>query len=74
LLSEGKLTAKLKELIAVAVAHMTGCSHCIDVHVKQVKKHRASKEEMAESIMVATALKTGSAMAHGVNALVAYDE
>ncbi|KOP74014.1 carboxymuconolactone decarboxylase family protein [Priestia aryabhattai] len=72
-LSEGKLTAKLKELIAVAVAHTTGCPHCIDFHVKQVKKHRASKEEMAESIMVATALKAGSALAHGVNALNAYD-
>ncbi|MCY8234419.1 alkylhydroperoxidase, partial [Priestia endophytica] len=28
----------------------------------------------AEAIMVATALKAGSALAHGVNALNAYDE
>ena len=72
-LAEGKLTAKYKELIAIAIAHTTGCPYCIEAHVKQAKKNRVSKEEMAESIMVATALKAGSAMAHGVNALNAYD-
>ncbi|KJD44163.1 carboxymuconolactone decarboxylase family protein [Paenibacillus terrae] len=72
-LAEGKLTAKYKELIAIAIAHTTGCPYCIEVHVKQAKKHGVSKEEMAEAIMVATALKAGSAMAHGVNALNAYD-
>ncbi|TQR12737.1 carboxymuconolactone decarboxylase family protein [Psychrobacillus soli] len=73
-LKEKALSAKLKELIAVAVAHTTGCPYCIDLHVKNVKKLNATKEEMAESIMVATALKAGSALAHGVNALNAYDE
>ncbi|WP_025684203.1 carboxymuconolactone decarboxylase family protein [Paenibacillus maysiensis] len=72
-LAEGKLTAKYKELIAIAIAHTTGCPYCIEVHVTQAKKLGASKEEMAEAIMVATALKAGSAMAHGVNALNAYD-
>lgn len=72
-LAEGKLTAKYKELIAIAIAHTTGCPYCIEAHVKQAKKHGVSKVEMAEAIMVATALKAGSAMAHGVNALNAYD-
>ncbi|MFD2922246.1 carboxymuconolactone decarboxylase family protein [Halobacillus naozhouensis] len=73
-LAAGKLSAKVKELIAVAVAHTTGCPYCIDLHVKNVKKQEASKEEMGEAIMVATTLKAGSAIAHGVNALNAYDE
>ncbi|WP_079527811.1 carboxymuconolactone decarboxylase family protein [Halobacillus hunanensis] len=72
-LAAGKLSAKVKELIAVAVAHTTGCPYCIDLHVKNVKKQEASKEEVAEAIMIATTLKAGSAMAHGVNALNAYD-
>lgn len=72
-LAEGKLSAKFKEIIAIAIAHTTGCPYCIEAHVKQAKKNGVSKEEMAESIMVATALKAGSAMAHGVNALNAYD-
>ncbi|MEK5406709.1 carboxymuconolactone decarboxylase family protein [Paenibacillus sp. FSL W8-0439] len=71
-LNEGVLSTKLKELMAVAVAHVTGCPYCIEIHVNKVKKE-ATKEEMAEAIMVATALKAGSAMAHGVNALNAYD-
>lgn len=73
-LQENELSAKLKELIAVAVAHTTGCPYCIDLHVKNAKNLNTTKEEMAESIMVATALKAGSALAHGVNALNAYDE
>ncbi|MFP3575314.1 hypothetical protein [Brevibacillus sp. SIMBA_040] len=32
-----------------------------------------SLEELAEAIFVATALKAGSALAHSVNALNAYD-
>ncbi|MBS4209866.1 carboxymuconolactone decarboxylase family protein [Bacillus sp. FJAT-50079] len=72
-LAEGKLSVKLKELIAVAVAHVTGCPYCIDLHVTEVKKAEASKEEVAEAIFVATALKAGSALAHGVNALNSFD-
>lgn len=71
--ADGAISSKTKELIAVAVAHVTGCPYCIDIHVNNAKKLDVSKEEMAESIMVATALKAGSAMAHGVNALQAYD-
>lgn len=73
-LAEGKLSRKLKELIAIAVAHTTGCPYCIDVHVKAGKKEGVTKEELSEAVLVATALKAGSAMAHGVNALNAFDE
>ncbi|WP_101842905.1 carboxymuconolactone decarboxylase family protein [Halobacillus sp. Marseille-P3879] len=69
----GVLSAKEKELIAVAVAHTTGCPYCIDIHTNGAKEQGASKEEVAESIFVATALKAGSALAHSVNALNAYD-
>lgn len=72
-LADGKLTAKFKEIIAIAVAHTTGCPFCIEDHVKRAKKYGVTKEEMAESIMVATALKAASAMDNGVNALNSYD-
>ena len=71
--ADGVIPKKTKELIAVAVAHVTGCPYCIDIHVNNAKKLDVSKEELAEAIMVATGLKAGSAMAHGVNALQAYD-
>lgn len=70
----GELSIKEKELIAIAVAHTTGCPYCIDIHTKGAKKEKATKEEVAESIMVATALKAGSALAHGVNAIIAFDD
>lgn len=73
-LAEGRLTKKLKELIAIAVAHTTGCPYCIEVHVKAAKSEDVTVEEMSEAILVATALKAGSALAHGVNALNAYDQ
>ncbi|WP_082233246.1 carboxymuconolactone decarboxylase family protein [Halobacillus massiliensis] len=73
-MKSGALTAKEKELIAVAVAHTTGCPYCIDIHTKGAKSQGASKEEVAESILVATALKAGSAIAHSVNALNAYED
>ena len=64
----------MKELVAVAVAHVTGCPYCIDIHVNNAKKPGVSKEELAETIMVATDLRAESVMAHGVNALNTYDE
>lgn len=73
-LKPGLLSIKEKELIAIAVAHTTGCPYCIDIHTKGAKKVGTVKEEIAEAIMVATALKAGSALAHGVNALIAFDE
>ena len=55
-LNEGVLSAKLKGLIAVAVAHTSGCPYCLELHVSQAKNNNASKEETVEAVMVATAL------------------
>jgi alkylhydroperoxidase/carboxymuconolactone decarboxylase family protein YurZ len=46
---------------------------CIDIHTKAAKNVGVTKEELAESILVSTALKAGSALAHSVNELNAYD-
>src|SRR5699024_638245 len=72
-LKAGVLTEREKELIAIAVAHVTGCPYCIDLHVKAAKKIDVSLEEISEALFVAVALKAGSALAHSVNALQAYD-
>lgn len=72
-LAEGLIPKRTKELIAIAVAHVTGCPYCIEAHVTAAKKLEATKEEMLEAVMVATALKAGSALAHGLNGLNAFD-
>ena len=58
---EGALSKKDKELIAVAVTHVTACPYCIDTHVKQAKKLGATKEEITDAIFVASAMNAGSA-------------
>jgi len=66
---EGALTQKIKELIAVAVAHTTQCPYCIESHTKAAQKAGASREEIAEAIFVAVALRAGGAFAHSTVAM-----
>ena len=42
---EGVLDEKTKQLIAVAVAHVTQCPYCIKSHVPQAMKKGASKKK-----------------------------
>ncbi|ARK22016.1 carboxymuconolactone decarboxylase family protein [Sporosarcina sp. P26b] len=72
-MADGLIPKKTKELMAIAIAHVTGCPYCIDTHVTSAKKLDVTKEELAEAVLVATSLKAGSAMAHGLNALQSYD-
>ncbi|MBK5209532.1 MAG: carboxymuconolactone decarboxylase family protein [Flavobacteriaceae bacterium] len=43
---EGALPEKTKQLIAVAVSHVTQYPYCIRSHTKQVMQKGASKEEI----------------------------
>ncbi|HEU5238273.1 MAG TPA: carboxymuconolactone decarboxylase family protein [Pyrinomonadaceae bacterium] len=71
---DGKIPRKFRELIAVAVAHATQCVYCIEVHTKNAKKAGASKEEVAEAVFLAAALRAGGAAAHGTLAMKFYDQ
>jgi AhpD family alkylhydroperoxidase len=71
---EGKLTAKFKEIIAVAVAHATQCPYCIDVHTKNASKIGATNEELAEAVLVTSALLAGGSYAHLSNLIDSYKE
>lgn len=67
--AEGALPAKTKQLIAVAVAHVTQCPYCIRGHVKAALKQGATAEEMMEAIWVAAEMRAGGAYAHAAVAL-----
>jgi AhpD family alkylhydroperoxidase len=69
--AEGALPVKTKQLIALAVAHVTQCPYCIDGHAKLAVKHGASDEEMMEAIWVAAEMRAGGAYAHSAIALEA---
>ena len=62
-----------KELIAVAVAHVTGCPYCIDVHVKKFKELGGTREEIFEAVLVATSTRAGAILSHATHALIAFD-
>src|SRR5574337_1837303 len=67
--ADGALPAKTKQLIAVAVAHVTQCPYCIRGHTKAALHHGASQEELMEAIWVAAEMRAGGAFAHAVLAL-----
>lgn len=71
---DGAVPPKYRELIALAVALTTQCAYCIEVHVRGAKRVGASREELAETVFLAAALKAGSAAAHGALALRLFDE
>ena len=70
---DGQISRKNRELIAVAVAHTTQCVYCIEVHTRNAKKAGATREEVAEAVLVAAALRAGGAAAHGTLAMKFYD-
>ncbi len=72
--AEGALSKKVKELIAVAVAHVVQCPYCIDVHAKAAESCGATKEELAEAIHTASAIRGGSALFHSIIAVKSLDE
>jgi AhpD family alkylhydroperoxidase len=71
---ESALPRKIKELIAIGVAHTTQCPYCIEGHVKAAKKVGASDQEIAEAIFVASALRAGGAFAHSTIAMRVLNE
>jgi AhpD family alkylhydroperoxidase len=67
--ADGALPEKTKQLIAVAVAHVTQCPYCIRSHTRIAHRKGASDEEIMEAIWVAAEMRAGGAYAHSVIAL-----
>jgi AhpD family alkylhydroperoxidase len=67
--AEGALSAKTKQLIAVAVAHVTQCPYCIRGHTRSALQKGANPEEIMEAIWVAAEMRAGGAYAHSILAL-----
>lgn len=72
-LAAGKLDAKLKQIIAVAIAHTSECPYCIASHTEDAKNEGCSKEELAEAVIVAALLRSGGAVTHGVNMVQSFE-
>jgi AhpD family alkylhydroperoxidase len=62
--ADGALTAKCKQIIAVAVAHVTQCPYCIKGHTKAALRAGATEQELMEAMWVAAEMRAGGAYAH----------
>ena len=67
--AEGALPTRTKQLIAVAVAHVTQCPYCIRGHTNAALQQGATAEEIMEAIWVAAEMRAGAAYAHSALAL-----
>lgn len=67
--AEGALSSKTKDLIAVAVAHVTQCPYCISGHTASAMRKGATEHEVMEAIWVAAEMRAGGAYAHSNLAL-----
>ena len=72
--AEGSLDRRVKQLIAVAVAHVTQCPWCIEGHVKAARRDGATGAQIMEAIWVAAEMRAGASFAHSIKALELLDE
>ena len=68
------LGAKIRELIALAVAVTLRCDGCIAVHTAAATRHGATKEEIAESLGVAVSVNAGAALVYSTRVMDAVKE
>ena len=60
------MTQREKSLIALAVAHAVQCPYCIDAYTRACLETGSNTAEMTEAIHVATAIRGGASLVHGV--------
>lgn len=68
-MADGAVPKKYKELIALGVALTTQCPYCLEIHRKQAEAAGATQQEIAETAMVAAALRAGAAVTHATHIL-----
>lgn len=68
-MADGAVPVKYKELMALAVAFTTQCPYCIEIHARKARAAQATDQEIAETVLVAAALRAGGAVTHGTHAL-----
>src|SRR5690348_4237088 len=72
--ADGAIPQKYRELMSVAVALTTQCAYCIEAHIKNAVDAGATREEIAETVFIAAALRAGGAVGTGLMAMRLFDE
>lgn len=71
---DGAIPPKYRELMSIAVAPTTQCAYCIDAHIKNAIEAGATREEIAETVFIAAALRAGGAVGTELLAMRLYEE
>ncbi|MGG7665289.1 carboxymuconolactone decarboxylase family protein [Dyadobacter sp. BHUBP1] len=72
--ADGVIPVKYRELMSIAVALTTQCSFCIESHIENAIKAGANREEIAETVFIAAALRAGGAVGNGLFAMRLFEE
>lgn len=70
----GHLEPRVRELVSLAVALTTQCGYCLDVHTQAAKRLGVTREELAEVVFIAAAVRAGASVGHGLLALRLFDD
>lgn len=73
-LEPGVLSKREKVLIGLAVAHVIQCPYCIDAYTKSCLEEGMSLEHITEAVHVASAVRGGASLIHGIQAHNAVDK
>ena len=72
-MAEGTVSAKSKELIALAIGVTQHCSGCIGFHVKALHKLQCTRAELEEMLTVCVYMGGGPALMYTAEVLSAWD-
>lgn len=72
-MAEGAISAKHKELIALAIGITQRCAGCIGFHVKALIKLGATRAELEEMLAICAYMGGGPALMYAAEALKAWD-
>ena len=71
--TNGALSEKTKEFMALGIAIATRCDSCIGFHVRSLVRLDTTREELCEALAMATYMGGGPSYAYSAKALAAYD-
>lgn len=71
--TNGALSEKTKEFMALGIAIATRCDSCIGFHVRALIRLQATREELCEALAMATYMGGGPSYAYSAKALKAFD-
>ena len=72
--TDGLLSEKTRELIALAIAIRSQCDHCIGYHTRTLVKLETQRQEVCEVLAICAYMAGGPGINYGAKALQAFDQ